>query len=208
MPQLRYSPVLLAATTLAMALTFLAAVRCSRFSPPASPAWLGAGAWGLMVVAFQPTLRFYRLCPLWGLALPAIALVLHGVDDRFRPAISRAAAAASGRDACRRPREARDDARRRTCARGKGHRDENFPVASRLIQAAPPHTDHGLLRFRAHGGRRRRSRDRCRRRRSSRLLDRLEATLLGGKAMPSPQASRCAPNSGGALLVRSTPATC
>jgi hypothetical protein len=28
----------------------------------------------LMFVAFQPTLRFYRLSPLWGLALPVIAL--------------------------------------------------------------------------------------------------------------------------------------
>jgi hypothetical protein len=35
---------------------------------------LAATACGLMFVAFQPTLRFYRLSPLWGLALPAIAL--------------------------------------------------------------------------------------------------------------------------------------
>jgi hypothetical protein len=27
----------------------------------------------MMAVAFQPTLRFYRASPLWGLALPAIA---------------------------------------------------------------------------------------------------------------------------------------
>jgi hypothetical protein len=27
-----------------------------------------------MAIAFQPTLRFYRLSPLWGIALPAIAL--------------------------------------------------------------------------------------------------------------------------------------
>ena len=27
----------------------------------------------LMAIAFQPTLRFYRLSPLWGIALPAIA---------------------------------------------------------------------------------------------------------------------------------------
>jgi hypothetical protein len=26
-----------------------------------------------MSVAFQPTLRFYRVSPLWGIALPAIA---------------------------------------------------------------------------------------------------------------------------------------
>ena len=29
----------------------------------------------MMVVAFQPILRFYGVSPLWGLALPAIALV-------------------------------------------------------------------------------------------------------------------------------------
>jgi hypothetical protein len=28
-----------------------------------------------MAIAFQPTLRFYRLSPLWGLALPLIAFV-------------------------------------------------------------------------------------------------------------------------------------
>ena len=27
-----------------------------------------------MAIAFQPTLRFYRISPLWGLLLPAIAL--------------------------------------------------------------------------------------------------------------------------------------
>ena len=34
---------------------------------------LGIAAWLLMAVAFQPILRFYRVSPLWGLALPAIA---------------------------------------------------------------------------------------------------------------------------------------
>ena len=27
-----------------------------------------------MILAYQPTLRFYRLSPLWALALPAVAL--------------------------------------------------------------------------------------------------------------------------------------
>src|SRR5262244_19635 len=36
--------------------------------------WIGAGTWALMFIAFQPTLRFYRLSPLWGFALPVIAL--------------------------------------------------------------------------------------------------------------------------------------
>jgi hopene-associated glycosyltransferase HpnB len=34
---------------------------------------LAALAWGCMAVAFQPTLRRYRLSPAWGIALPAIA---------------------------------------------------------------------------------------------------------------------------------------
>jgi hypothetical protein len=33
-------------------------------------AWL---AWLLMAISFQPMLRFYRLSPLWGLALPIVA---------------------------------------------------------------------------------------------------------------------------------------
>ena len=35
---------------------------------------LGLLAWTIMAVAFQPTLRFYGLLPLWGPILPAIAL--------------------------------------------------------------------------------------------------------------------------------------
>ena len=32
----------------------------------------------MMALAFQPTLRFYRRSPLWGLALPAIAAFYAG----------------------------------------------------------------------------------------------------------------------------------
>jgi len=32
----------------------------------------GFAAWLLMAVAFAPVLRFYRLSPFWGLALPVI----------------------------------------------------------------------------------------------------------------------------------------
>jgi hypothetical protein len=35
---------------------------------------LGLVTWGIMAAAFQPILRFYQLSPLWGFALPAIAL--------------------------------------------------------------------------------------------------------------------------------------
>ena len=72
--QLGYSPALLVGTVAAMAIVFLA--------PPllivagsGVAAILGAAAYAIMMVAFQPILRFYRVSPLWGLALPAIALV-------------------------------------------------------------------------------------------------------------------------------------
>jgi hopene-associated glycosyltransferase HpnB len=71
--QLRYSPLLLAGTVMGMALTYLAPPLLALFaSGPAR--WLGLLAWGLIAVAFLPTLRLYRRSPLWGLALPAIAL--------------------------------------------------------------------------------------------------------------------------------------
>ena len=71
--QLRYSPLLLAGTVAGMALTYLAPPLLALFaSGPAR--WLGLLAWALMALAFQPTLRLYRRSPLWGLALPAIAL--------------------------------------------------------------------------------------------------------------------------------------
>ena len=69
--QLGYSPLLLAGTLAGMALTYLA--------PPAlviladgTAAWAGATAWLLMALSFQPMLRFYRVSPLWGVALPVI----------------------------------------------------------------------------------------------------------------------------------------
>ena len=71
--QLRYSPLLLAATMAAMALTYLVPPLTAVFGSGIER-MIGVAAWGMMFVAFQPTLRFYRLSPLWGLALPAIAL--------------------------------------------------------------------------------------------------------------------------------------
>jgi len=70
--QLRYSPLLLAGTIIGLALTFLAPVTLALFATGAARL-LGIAAWILMAFALQPTLRFYRVSPLWGLALPAIA---------------------------------------------------------------------------------------------------------------------------------------
>jgi hopene-associated glycosyltransferase HpnB len=71
--QLRYSPLLLLGTVAGMVVTY--------FVPPVIALSgtgvarvLGLVTWGLMAFAFQPTLRFYRRSPLWGIALPAVAL--------------------------------------------------------------------------------------------------------------------------------------
>lgn len=72
--QLRYSPLLLAGTVIGLALTFIAPVLLALFAAGA-PRLLGIAAWVLMAIALQPTLRFYRVSPLWGVALPAIAAI-------------------------------------------------------------------------------------------------------------------------------------
>jgi hopene-associated glycosyltransferase HpnB len=71
--QLRYSPALLVATVLGMALTFLAPVAASVSGTEA--AWLGLSAWAMMALAYLPTLRLYEQSPIWAPLLPAIALV-------------------------------------------------------------------------------------------------------------------------------------
>jgi hopene-associated glycosyltransferase HpnB len=67
--QLRYSPLLLVGTLLGMAIVYAAPVLFAVFSH--SPARMaGIAAWLLMMLLFQPMLRFYRLSPLWGVGLP------------------------------------------------------------------------------------------------------------------------------------------
>jgi hopene-associated glycosyltransferase HpnB len=70
--QLRYSPVLLLGTTVAMTLVYLAPPAIALSGTGAAKA-VAIAAWGAMALALQPILRFYRRSPLWGLALPAIA---------------------------------------------------------------------------------------------------------------------------------------
>lgn len=70
--QLGYSPVVLAGTTLGLAVTYLAPPLLAVFAR-GSTQWAALAAWALMALAFQPMLRFYRRSPLWGIALPAIA---------------------------------------------------------------------------------------------------------------------------------------
>jgi hopene-associated glycosyltransferase HpnB len=70
--QLGYSPLILAGVLAGMGVTYLAPPLLALFGS-GWPRIFGLTAWLLMAVAFQPTLRFYRVSPLWGIALPAIA---------------------------------------------------------------------------------------------------------------------------------------
>jgi hopene-associated glycosyltransferase HpnB len=70
--QLDYSPLMLAGTVAGLAITYLAPALLALFGHGIAQA-AGLAAWLLMAVAFQPVLHFYRVSPLWGLALPAIA---------------------------------------------------------------------------------------------------------------------------------------
>jgi hopene-associated glycosyltransferase HpnB len=71
--QLGYSPLMLAGCILGMALTYLAAPAMA-FAGSGIAQALGAAAFALMIISYQPILRFYRRSPLWGLGLPLIAL--------------------------------------------------------------------------------------------------------------------------------------
>lgn len=88
--QLGYSPLALVATMAGMGLTYVAPVLLAiGGSGPAR--WLGFLSWGLMALAFQPSLRLYRLSPLWGVALPFIALLymLYTLDSAYQYARGR-----------------------------------------------------------------------------------------------------------------------
>ncbi len=70
--QLGYSPLVLCGTVAGMAVTYLAAPILTLLGAFPANAF-AALTWALMALAFQPTLRLYKLSPLWGLALPLIA---------------------------------------------------------------------------------------------------------------------------------------
>ena len=70
--QLHYSTALLIGTVLGLGLTYLAPPLLALFGSGWARGF-GLAAWLAMSVAFLPTLRFYRLNPVWAPALPAIA---------------------------------------------------------------------------------------------------------------------------------------
>jgi hopene-associated glycosyltransferase HpnB len=70
--QLRFSPFLLIATIIAMIFAYLAPLFFALIGNfPAN--LVGFTAWALMTLAYLPILRFYRISPLWAVALPAVA---------------------------------------------------------------------------------------------------------------------------------------
>jgi hopene-associated glycosyltransferase HpnB len=70
--QLRYSSLLLAGTLLGMFVTYLLPVIFTFSAQPV--VWrLGLAAWALMAITYLPTVRFYRMSPLWAAALPVAA---------------------------------------------------------------------------------------------------------------------------------------
>jgi hopene-associated glycosyltransferase HpnB len=78
--QLRHSGWMLALALAGLTATYLLPPLLAIFSHRLVPSLLGAGAWLLMAVCFLPTVRFYRLSPLWVLALPLIAVFYMGAS--------------------------------------------------------------------------------------------------------------------------------
>ena len=70
--QLDYSPLKLIGCVLGMGMVYLAPVAAVLVGGADGPRGYGLVTWILMAASFVPMLRFYRLSPLWGLALPAI----------------------------------------------------------------------------------------------------------------------------------------
>jgi hopene-associated glycosyltransferase HpnB len=75
--QLRHSYLLLAATLIGLAVTYLMPPLLLLSGDPLLMA-LGAASWALMTLAYMPMVRFYGLSALWALTLPAIAAFYAG----------------------------------------------------------------------------------------------------------------------------------
>ncbi|MFT8737076.1 MAG: glycosyltransferase [Zymomonas mobilis] len=71
--QLQYSSLLLALTLAGMSLVYLVPP-ILFFLTHGLSAWVGLTGWVMMALAFQPILHFYHRSPLWGIALPLIAI--------------------------------------------------------------------------------------------------------------------------------------
>ena len=128
--QLHYSPLLLAGTVAGMALTYLAPPLLALFASGTAQILgpRGLGADGVRVPADAASLPPIAAV---GTGAAGDRAVLHAVHARFRPPIC----PREGRtmEGPRTGRRSDHDGTPPTLRSGKGHRDENFPVASRLI---------------------------------------------------------------------------
>jgi hypothetical protein len=70
--QLNYSSILLAGTIAGMTLIYLLPI-CFALLGDGITRLLGIATWIMMAISFLPTLRFYRVSPLWAPLLPMIA---------------------------------------------------------------------------------------------------------------------------------------
>ena len=83
--QLNYSPLALIGTVAGLVLTYLLPPLMALFASGWAQLF-GIAAWLLMAISFVPILRFYRLSPLWGIALPAITFLfmLYTLDSAYQ----------------------------------------------------------------------------------------------------------------------------
>ena len=175
--QLRYSPLAACRHRARHGPDLPGAAAAGAVAAGGAARWMGLAACLAMALAFQPVLRFYRRSPLWGLALPVIALLYTLVHAAFR---------LSARAPTRRPMEGTRPCRRAEPAMtdsaelrsGKGHTRRELSGRLAADPAAAPPGDPGLLRFRAHRRRHRRPCDADPAEKLARL-DALEASLLG-----------------------------
>jgi hopene-associated glycosyltransferase HpnB len=91
--QLNYSPLQLIGCVAGLILTYLAPPFMALFASGWAQIF-GIAAWALMTISFQPILRFYRLSPLWGVALPAITFLfmLYTLDSAYQYAAGKGGA--------------------------------------------------------------------------------------------------------------------
>jgi hopene-associated glycosyltransferase HpnB len=91
--QLNYSPLQLVGCVAGLILTYLVPPLMALFAAGWAQIF-GFAAWLLMAMSFQPILRFYRLSPLWGVALPAITFLfmLYTLDSAYQYAAGKGGA--------------------------------------------------------------------------------------------------------------------
>jgi hopene-associated glycosyltransferase HpnB len=83
--QLGFSTLMLLVAVLSMLATYLLPPLLTIFAHGAARS-ISAAAWAMMILAYQPTLRYYARTPLWSLALPLVALFYTAatVDSAWR----------------------------------------------------------------------------------------------------------------------------